>query len=239
MDRAAWYASDRGDARGAAMLWRSLDANDIPDLEMVEQFEDTPRRLLARNEPCWCGSGRKYKNCHLHRPDLPPLPDRVGWIWSKAAAFLERRGGAAELALVDYAQGRAVDPDDEDDILEALDDPIVIDCALTEGGWFQRFLDERGPLLPEDEAMLVTAWMLVKRSVYEIAATTGAEVGRVAEATAADAQAKFMSVVDNCAMIEPSPLWPPSEPRIRARSLPSGRFTSSATTSRSVTSILK
>jgi hypothetical protein len=45
----------------------------------------------------------------------------------------------------------------------------VIDCALTEGGWFQRFLDERGALLPEDEAMLVTAWMAVKRSVYEIA----------------------------------------------------------------------
>src|SRR2546429_7361396 len=84
-------------------------------------------------------------------------------------SFLERRGGAADLALVDYAHGRAVDPDDEDDLLEALDDPIVIDCALTEGGWFQRFLDERGALLPEDEARLVTAWMPVKRSVYEIA----------------------------------------------------------------------
>ena len=169
VDRAAWYASDRGDARGAAMLWRSLDADDTRDLEMVEQFEDTPPRLLARNAPCWCGSGRKYKNCHLHRPDLPPLPDRVPWIWRKAAAFLARRGGAAEFALVDYADGRAVDPDDEDDILEALDDPIVIDCALTEGGWFQRLLDERGALLPEDEARLVAAWMLVKRSVYEVA----------------------------------------------------------------------
>ncbi|HEX9314106.1 MAG TPA: SEC-C domain-containing protein [Actinomycetota bacterium] len=169
VDRAAWYASDRGDARTAAMLWRSLDALGSPDLEIVEQFEDTPRRLLARNQPCWCGSGRKYKNCHLNRPDLPPLPDRVAWIWRKAAAFLERRGGAADLALVDYAHGRVVDPDDEDDIFEVLDDPIVIDCALTEGGWFQRFLDERGALLPEDEAMLVTAWMLVKRSVYEIA----------------------------------------------------------------------
>jgi uncharacterized protein YecA (UPF0149 family) len=20
---------------------------------------------LGRNAPCWCGSGRKYKNCHL------------------------------------------------------------------------------------------------------------------------------------------------------------------------------
>src|SRR5437763_1456272 len=196
VDRAAWYASDRGDARGAAMLWRSLDADDIPDLEMVEQFEDTPRRLLARNEPCWCGSGRKYKNCHLQRPDLPPLPDRVAWIWRKAAAFLERRGGAADLALVDYAHGRVVDPDDEDDIFEVLDDPIVIDCALTEGGWFQRFLDERGALLPQAEAMLVTAWMLVKRSVYEIADVrpgTGVTVRDIATGNRLEVRARTFS----------------------------------------------
>ncbi|MEO6363343.1 MAG: phasin family protein [Caldimonas sp.] len=35
------------------------------------------------------------------------------------------------------------------------------------------------------------------RLVYEIAASTGAEVTRVAEATSADAQAKFMAVVDS------------------------------------------
>jgi phasin family protein len=34
------------------------------------------------------------------------------------------------------------------------------------------------------------------RSVYEIAASTGAEVSRVAEAQAAEAQAKFMAIVD-------------------------------------------
>jgi phasin family protein len=34
------------------------------------------------------------------------------------------------------------------------------------------------------------------RHVYEIAASTGAEVSRVAEATSAEAQAKFMAIVD-------------------------------------------
>jgi uncharacterized protein YecA (UPF0149 family) len=24
-----------------------------------------PGRVPARNEPCWCGSGDKYKRCHL------------------------------------------------------------------------------------------------------------------------------------------------------------------------------
>jgi hypothetical protein len=26
-----------------------------------------PRRRPGRNEPCWCGSGKKYKRCHLGR----------------------------------------------------------------------------------------------------------------------------------------------------------------------------
>ena len=42
------------------------------------------------------------------------------------------------------------------------------------------------------------------RLVYEIAASTQAEVSRVAEATAADAQAKFMAVVDNAVKNAPA-----------------------------------
>ena len=26
--------------------------------------DGTPVRMLGRNDPCWCGSGRKYKSCH-------------------------------------------------------------------------------------------------------------------------------------------------------------------------------
>ena len=40
-------------------------------------------------------------------------------------------------------------------------------------------------------------------------------------------------------MTDFSPLCPPADPRARARSLPSGSCTSSTTTSRSATSILK
>ena len=42
------------------------------------------------------------------------------------------------------------------------------------------------------------------RHVYEIAASTGAEVNRVAEATAAETQAKFMSVVDTAVKNAPA-----------------------------------
>lgn len=31
------------------------------------------KRRIKRNDQCWCGSGRKYKNCHLNRADETPV----------------------------------------------------------------------------------------------------------------------------------------------------------------------
>ena len=27
--------------------------------------DTTQREKVGRNDPCWCGSGKKYKKCHL------------------------------------------------------------------------------------------------------------------------------------------------------------------------------
>ena len=35
----------------------------------VRQVQDTPDQTLGRNAPCWCGSGKKYKHCHM-REDM-------------------------------------------------------------------------------------------------------------------------------------------------------------------------
>lgn len=32
---------------------------------------------IGRNEPCWCGSSRKYKHCHLGREKESPLPPKA------------------------------------------------------------------------------------------------------------------------------------------------------------------
>jgi SEC-C motif len=42
--------------------------------ERVKSFfhgmeEKTPVVKPERNEPCWCGSGKKYKKCHLLEDD--------------------------------------------------------------------------------------------------------------------------------------------------------------------------
>lgn len=33
---------------------------------------------IGRNEPCWCGSGKKFKRCHMHRASEEPLPLSTG-----------------------------------------------------------------------------------------------------------------------------------------------------------------
>lgn len=175
-DRMAWYEADRGDAAAAVARWRRLGdtAEDNQDLETATRFaaaDAAPR--LGRNERCWCGSGRKYKACHLGTPAHARLPDRVNWLCRKPVAYLERRLGMGPTVL-DHAAARAGVPNDPGDpdsvaaLTEALQDPLVLDTVLHESGWFARFLAERGPLLPDDEALLARSWTLVERSVHEV-----------------------------------------------------------------------
>lgn len=165
-DRLAWFEADRGDAVAAVGRWRAIGTpDDDPDVLAARPFAVATGPEPGRNEPCSCGSGRKYKQCHLGKPLGAPLPERVGWLWRKAVAYLERRGGAAEHSMFEHAAARA---GEDGDIETGYADPLTVDTALHEGGWFAAFLDERGPLLPPDEALLGASWRLVDRTVYEV-----------------------------------------------------------------------
>jgi hypothetical protein len=162
----ARFASDRGDAtRGLALLRRAGAPPDHPLVELLERFQAAPRSDVGRNDPCWCGSGRKYKKCHLHREQLS-LDERADWLYQKAGMYLTDGPWRAEVAEV--AQERAEFTDSPYGLLRALADPLVTDVVLFEGGAFAKFVSVRGGLLPQDERLLAEQWLLVDRSVYEI-----------------------------------------------------------------------
>lgn len=169
-DRLAWYASDRGDAaRAVRLLRQGASGAGRADREVIEPLLVADRKM-SRNEPCWCGSGRKYKRCHLGQAAQAPLPDRVRWLWRKAAGFVERADPEAVgewFALL----AAAAESDDPEAIREALADPLVMDLALVEAGLFEEFLGARSPLLPDDEALLAASWETVERTVYEVTGT--------------------------------------------------------------------
>ena len=163
----ARIASDRGDVeRGLALLHRAGAGPDYPLVELLEQHRAEPRRDLGRNQLCWCGSGRKYKKCHLGREELP-LAERVGWLYMKAGQHALLSGWNDLLAEAGYERCRYAE-NDPDALTAALDDPLVVDAVLFEGGAFAEFLQMRGSLLPADERLLAEQWLLVGRSVFEV-----------------------------------------------------------------------
>jgi hypothetical protein len=179
VERLGWYRFDRGDAPGAMRWWRTL--TEIPEAASTIQPFLAPtsgRHKRGRNDPCWCGSGRKFKQCHQNATDRPALPDRVGWLCRKASLWLDHSTGYVRATIAELAMARATgEPDSEkwhlaeidtEELDSAFADPIVFDAALHEGKLFRLFLHERGPLLPEDEQLLAASWLTVDRSVHEV-----------------------------------------------------------------------
>ena len=180
---AAGIASDRGDARAAMRLlaragfdesrlytdeWDDEPLGHYDDeainvlMEVAAYARHRPKALVGRNERCPCGSGRKYKVCHLGN-ERHELGDRSAWLYDKAKRYV--RNYCPEI-LTDLA----------DELAEGsyrirqqlISSPFVYDLALHENGVFEAFLEDRGWLLPDDEVMLAQTWTLTDRGVFEI-----------------------------------------------------------------------
>lgn len=164
----AAFAADRGDAKGALSLLRraGVDHDDKLLSEVVGYASARPRPTASRNDPCPCGSGRKYKACHLGREQVSLL-DRGSWLYAKACRYVRdnrHRPLAADIAAVirEASQGGPASTSD------LLDSELVADLVLCEAEVWADFVAERSALLPDDEALLASQWQLVERSLFEI-----------------------------------------------------------------------
>ena len=179
--------ADRGDAVGSLRLL--VQAGVEPPADADEELDELnegellwdevwgfamhrPRPMARRNDLCPCGSGRKYKVCHLGR-ETHSLDDRAGWLYMKAIRFLRQRDGFAVERLAELVVGE----DGPRSLARELrDGPFLTDVALHEEGVFEEFLTARDALLPDDEALLAAQWTLVDRSVFEVLETTGKQL---------------------------------------------------------------
>jgi preprotein translocase subunit SecA len=56
-----------GQGTGAAAApagYADEDDEDFEPLPAVQQRVVSDAEKLGRNDPCWCGSGKKFKKCH-------------------------------------------------------------------------------------------------------------------------------------------------------------------------------
>lgn len=162
----ARLANDRGDVAAGLALLARVPEEVSPFLRSVlEEQRPQPTRMIPRNDPCWCGSGRKFKACHLRQPQAATLLDRARWLYAKAIVYALESGWASLVQIL--SDIRTADIASEELAHEVANDGLVLDVALFEGGVFAEYLATRGHLLPADELLLAQQWLLTERSAYE------------------------------------------------------------------------
>ena len=163
----ARLANDRGDVTTGLALLARVPEEVSPFLRSVlEEQRPQPTRMMPRNDPCWCGSGRKFKACHLRQPQTASSADRTRWLYAKGIVYaLESAWAPLVEILTDI---RTADITSEELAHEVANDGLVLDVAMFEGGVFAEYLETRGHLLPADELLLAQQWLLTERSAYEV-----------------------------------------------------------------------
>ncbi len=141
----------RGQTQEALNLLQSTRASTDDELQILRLRNKLSNPATGRNDPCPCGSGRKYKQCHLGRT-LLPAEVQVSWLLDKARTHLHRFG---PFTVTDHLPIRT----DRHADAELMAD----DVALFAHGCLERFLDTRRTMLPADEVALCEAWLAGNR----------------------------------------------------------------------------
>lgn len=178
----AGYAADRSQLGLAHSLLRrsgvlDLDAGEVAPLgdhvsmlvKEVRGYWNLGTDSVRRNDPCPCGSGRKYKRCHQDGGYLGVL-ERSAWLADKMRRHVAQHGGEVVDELLDVMSDGRVWWMPR---LEQEAGPVAFELALWEGKLVDGFTASRGPLLPADEAELIEPWRAARRSVYEFRGFTG------------------------------------------------------------------
>lgn len=161
----ARYETDRGDYAAAVGHLRAARVpDDDSERAWLEGLVRPAVPKVGRNEPCPCGSGRKYKACHLDGPGEIGSVEAAKALLHKLDAWLSQpnmqRAGDELLREIGAQVPASVDGAD----------PMVADIVLFERGGLRQFLDVRGALLPGAERALGRTWLLSRRSLHEVQA---------------------------------------------------------------------
>ncbi len=131
-----------------------------------------PKQIAGRNDTCPCGSGKKYKHCHLGN-ELHSLNDRAAWLYLKMMRFMQLTNPFLPDAVVAEMTSSLETPD----LFEMLESSYIpTDIALHEGNVASRFLMAKSAVLPADEVELAERWIDAPRSVFRVKKSTHAEL---------------------------------------------------------------
>jgi len=158
---------DRGHFDAAlALLARPGMDPEHPTRSFLEDLlaEPAPFAGTGRNEPCPCGSGKKYKLCHLGSR-RPWLDDPLALVSLKLSLDAERRQSFINLV---YELAEVAGPGVSSDPDGFPDDRVIWDLATIEAGLAEEYLTSRGALLPAEERDLLRQIIDEPRRLFEV-----------------------------------------------------------------------
>lgn len=174
-------ASDRGDVAEADRRFRAA-GGPAPWLEALSAI--LPSRSTGRNDPCPCGSGRKFKQCCLASPKAP-VERRGAWYALRLARHLANH----DLLWIDsfYDILSTELPDEVDD----LDHGTIEDLIGVALGTANSYLDAHDGDLSDVDRGALEAWRDTPFRVWRAAAAhaEGVELHRDGEAVVVPAEA--------------------------------------------------
>jgi tetratricopeptide (TPR) repeat protein len=142
--------------------------------------ERPPAIRPGRNDPCWCGSGKKYKKCHL-ASDEQSDPSEAEESHSNPLVgkvlgdILDCAGDWHNLADIAAAHRLYFDREPTDSHAEDLAEGSFIEWYVmdfrspsTGRTLVQEYLRRRGPRLPERERALVESWRDLRFGFWEV-----------------------------------------------------------------------
>lgn len=135
-----------------------------------------PERKTGRNDPCWCGSGKKYKNCHMREDEHAESRDLVthNLVERLAEYALSREFKSDFETAFEFFTGRKFQaPEDQEDLIEfeRVLDYFTYDYALPDGKRVvERFAAEHGQRLSADERALTADWQHARMTAFEVIA---------------------------------------------------------------------
>lgn len=155
--------SNRGHVSEALRLLSVVRTADDAELTNLRALDRELHPSVGRNEPCPCGSGRKFKQCHLGRTEMTPVT-RAWWLLVRAREHQEQFGdphldlalGEGERSTMDFAA---------DQISEA---------GLFAGGGLAAWLATYRPLLDPADVALAEDFLARQRpGVYRVEEIAG------------------------------------------------------------------
>jgi hypothetical protein len=165
------------------MLMEDVFDDEDEDEDEDDDIEDEsgpPEVLPGRNDPCWCGSGKKYKKCHLasdqEAPQTEPGDEQgdpvfarvYGDILDCASDWHNRADLSAAHRL--YFDREPEEGSDEAVMESGFPEWYLIDFRSPSTGrtLVEEYLRRRGPRLPERERLLAESLRAARFGMWEV-----------------------------------------------------------------------